>query len=292
MKPLLIRNTLLPLLLALLVLLYSGCQRRKPALSHMKEGKPAIVSLAPSLTEMMFAIGAGNQLVGRTDACDWPLAAKTVPVVGSFGRPSLEILASIHPDMVIDVDLADNESAKKISALGLRHETISCLVPDDIPRALRKLGRLTGHVSAADSLALSIEKGLDSYKKEAETNSRKRSVYLEIWDDPLWTGGKRSYTSALVAYAGGRNIGDAVDKDYFETSSEWVIRQNPDVIACMYMSKTASATAGLRGRSGWERLDAVKHARVYERFDNNIFLRPGPRVLEAVRQLHETILRN
>ncbi len=291
MKLFLPRQSLHALVLALIMLVHSGCGWNREGTPKRLGGKPAIVSLAPSLTEMMFAIGAGEQLVGRTNACDWPPEARRVPVVGSFGSPSLEILASIHPDLVIDVDLADKESAKKISSLGIRHETIPCLIPADIPIALRKLGQLTGHQSAADSLALTIEKSLASYKQEAATLRVKRAVYLEIWDDPLWTGGKRSYTSALLSYAGGRNIGDAVDKDYFETSAEWVITQNPDIIACMYMSKPSSASGGVASRPGWANIAAVRHGRVYERFDNNIFLRPGPRVLEAVRQLHETILR-
>ena len=88
---------------------------------------------------MIFAIGAGDQLVGRTNACDWPAAAAKIPVIGAFGRPSLELLASIHPDLVIDVDLADKGTGKKITALGMRRETFSCKTPDDIPVVLRKL---------------------------------------------------------------------------------------------------------------------------------------------------------
>ncbi|NTW11194.1 MAG: ABC transporter substrate-binding protein, partial [Chlorobiaceae bacterium] len=108
-------------------------------------GKRTVVSLAPSLTEMMFAIGAGDQLVGRTSACDWPKEAAKVPVAGAFGRPSLEVLAALHPDLVIDVDLEEQHAGEKITAMGIRKETIRCRTPDDIPSALRLLGKLTGH---------------------------------------------------------------------------------------------------------------------------------------------------
>jgi iron complex transport system substrate-binding protein len=276
-------------LLLLLLLGLTGCSSQQEKKHSSTSSKPRIVSLAPSITEMLFAIGAGDQLVGRTSACDWPAAVAKVPVTGAFGRPSLELLAAIHPDLVIDVDMAEEESGKKISALGIQRATIACKKPDDIPSALTKLGHLTGHIREADSLARTITDGLTLFKTKAEQQQQKSRVYLEIWDDPLWTGGKGSYTSALIGYAGGQNIGDVVDKDYFEISPEWVIKQNPDVIACMYMSKTSSAKGEVMKRPGWQHITAVQHRRVYERFDNNIFLRPGPRVLEGIEQLYRAI---
>ncbi len=275
--------------LFLLLLLASGCTQQPIRDTKKAKAQPRIVSLAPSLTEMIFAIGAGDQLVGRTSACDWPAAAARVPVIGSFGQPSLELLASLHPDLVIDVDLADEETGKKISALGIQRETVSCKSPDDIPAVLKKLGKLTGHTREADSLALSISNGLASFKQKAQNLKKKKTVYLEIWNDPFWTGGKGSYTSALIAYAGGQNIGDVVQKDYFEISQEWVIKKSPEVIACMYMAKESTAADNVLNRPGWGTITAVKNHQIYDRFDNNLFLRPGPRVLEGIDQLYRKI---
>ncbi|MFZ4525245.1 MAG: cobalamin-binding protein [Chlorobium sp.] len=275
--------------LFLLLLLASGCTQQQIRHTKKATAKPRIVSLAPSLTEMIFAIGAGDQLVGRTTACDWPAAAARVPVIGAFGQPSLELLASIHPDLVIDVDLADEETGKKISALGITRETVSCKSPDDIPVVLKKLGKLTGHTREADSLALTISNGLASFKQKAQNLKKKKTVYLEIWNDPFWTGGNGSYTSSLIACAGGQNIGDVVQKDYFEISQEWVIKKNPDVIACMYMAKESTAADNVLNRPGWSSIAAVKNHQVYDRFDNSLFLRPGPRVLEGIEQLSRTI---
>ncbi|NTW55638.1 MAG: cobalamin-binding protein [Chlorobiaceae bacterium] len=276
-----------------LLLFLFGCNKVRPAgdTGHSAglQGKPTVVSLAPSITEMMYAIGAGKQLVGRTSACDWPREASSVPVAGAFGRPSLEVLAAIHPDLVIDVDMADKETAEKIKSLGIRLETITCRQPDDIPHALRTLGSLTGHEAEAGKLAADIEKGLAEYRKAALSGKARKKVYLEIWDDPLWTGGKGSYTSSLIAYSGAENIGDTVDKEYFEVSEEWIISKNPDIIACMYMSKASSAVEKLAARQGWSTIRAVKDGRVYDHFDNNIFLRPGPRVLEGIRQMRRII---
>lgn len=278
--------------IALLFLSFCGCsQRHKEAATPSNSSHPRIVSLAPSLTEMLFAIGAGEQVVGRTSACDWPAEARKVTVVGGFGRPSLEMLASLSPDLVVDVDLAEEQAEKKITALNISRERIRCSSPDDIPPALRKLGRLTGHTKKADSLATVIANGLEKYRQENARNSRKTSVYLEIWDDPLWTGGKNSFTSSLISCAGGYNIGDAVRMEYFQVSPEWVIKSNPEVIACMYMSRETPAGDKVKNRPGWSGISAVKNGKVYDRFDNNLYLRPGPRILEGIAGMKALIER-
>ncbi|UWX58392.1 cobalamin-binding protein [Chlorobaculum sp. MV4-Y] len=289
-------NRLTPLfiLLALCLQTLAGCSKPQTTDKVEKAAKvpQRIVSLAPSLTEMLYAIGAGPQLVGRTSACDWPAEAEKVPVAGSFGRPSLEVLASMNPDLVLDVDLADEQAAKKMAEMHLRREHIRCQDPEELPAALRKLGALTGHVRQADSLASVIEKGLAEYRKEAATKTHKPSIYLEIWNDPLWTGGRNSFVSRLISYAGGRNIGDAVEKEYFEVSPEWVIRENPDVIACMYMANQTPAADNVKKRPGWQGISAVRNNRVYDQFDNRLYLRPGPRILEGIAGMKKLIESN
>ncbi|RXK88367.1 cobalamin-binding protein [Chlorobaculum sp. 24CR] len=289
-------NRLTPLFILLALCLYAlaGCSRQPaPAPTTptpaAAETPQRIVSLAPSLTEMLYAIGAGDQLVGRTSACDWPAEAEKVPVVGSFGRPSLEVLASMTPDLVLDVDLADEQAAKKMAEMHLRREHIRCQDPEELPQALRKLGALTGHARQADSLASVIEQGLANYRTEAAAKTRKPSMYLEIWNDPLWTGGNKSFVSRLIGYAGGRNIGDAVEKEYFEVSPEWVIRENPEIIACMYMANETPAADNLKKRPGWQGISAVRNNRVYDKFDNRLYLRPGPRILEGIAGMKKLI---
>ncbi len=276
-------------LLLLFVLVHAGCSSNSDQNRSAADAKPSIVSLAPSITEMVYAIGAGDQLIGRTSACDYPGSALEVQIVGAFGRPSLEMLTSLQPDIVLDADLADEQMGSRIKELGIRRQRLTINTPDDIPDALRTIGRVTGNTERADSLASAIENGLQVLRAKASEKKSRPKVYLEIWDDPLWTGGSRSYTSALIGYAGGFNIGDSVAKEYFEISPEWVITENPDIIACMYMSRNSSVTQKVMARPGWEHISAVRNAKVYDRFDNSIFLRPGPRVLEGIAQLREII---
>jgi len=289
-------NRLTPFLIfiALCLQTLAGCSRQPApvATAPATTAPKRIVSLAPSLTEMLYAIGAGPQLVGRTSACDWPEEAKKVPVVGSFGRPSLEVLASKNPDLVLEVDLADKQMAKKMDEMHIRHEHVRCQDPEEIPATLRKLGALTGHVRQADSLASVIEKGLAEYRKESAAKTRRASIYLEIWNDPLWTGGRNSFVSRLIGLAGGRNIGDEVAKEYFEVTPEWVIRNNPEIIACMYMANETPAAGVVKQRPGWQGISAVRTSRVYDQFDNRLYLRPGPRILEGIAGMKKLIESN
>ena len=277
------------LFILLFVSLFGCTETENKQIAQPKSDKPKIISLAPSITEMIYAIGAEKQLIGRTSACDWPKGVEKIQVVGAFGKPSLEVLASLSPDLVIDTDLADENMGSKIIELGFHRERLAISVPGDIPPALRRLGKLTGNPEKADSLALVIEDSLKQFLNLADSLTSSPNVYLEIWDDPLWTGGRNSYVSALIAYAGGKNIGDSVQKEYFEVSPEWVIQQNPDIILCMYMSRQEDVIEKVVSRPGWEHINAITLGNIHDNFDNSIFLRPGPRVLEGVEQLRHIL---
>ncbi len=266
-----------------------------------------VVSLAPSLTEIICALGAGEQLVGRTSACDYPPELlNSVPVIGGFGAPSLDLLLQIQPSLVLTMDLEDETLAKAIDQLGLRRERIRCATIDDIPSAIRRVGELLQRQAAAETLAGNIQVHLAALRQEArqrqaadQTGPR---VFIELWGSPLTTAGKNSFVSDLVYLAGGHNIGaEVTQKDYFTVSSEWVIARNPEVIVCLYMSGNQDAPAEqafrgggedwarLQARTGWAGIAAVRQRRIYGGLDNNIILRPGPRILEGVAIMNRCI---
>ena len=164
-----------------------------------------VVSLAPSLTEIMVAIGATNELVGRSSACKYPAAVTNVSVAGDFGIPALEPLALLKPSLVLTVDLAEKNSAEAIGRLGIRHVSIPCRSLDDIANAIRTIGKLVHREPVADKLADDFSARLATLRKQAP--AQKHRVFLEVWNDPLVTAGKRSFLTELVALAGGDNIG-------------------------------------------------------------------------------------
>jgi len=276
------------ILAAAVLLPGAGCAPERGAAGRADAGGPRVVSLAPSLTEIVCAIGAADALVGRTSSCNYPadVVART-PVVGGFGKPSLEALLRVRPTVVIDVDLDDESQVQAMAEIDIRRLRIPCRRLDDIPAAIRAVGELAGRPADAERLAAEIAGGVAARRLAVASvpAAEKPLVYVEIWCDPIMTAGRDSFVSELVALAGGVNLGDEVDKDYYPVSPEWVLSRDPAVIACLYMSRDGSARSLVMNRSGWQALRAVREGRVCADLNPDVILRPGPRVLEGVEEL-------
>jgi iron complex transport system substrate-binding protein len=265
-------------------LLFQGC-RRSDEVAVPVSSEIRIVSLAPSITEAVCAVGAGHLLVGRTSACNYPPdELANVPIIGGFGVPSLELLAKARPTLVLETALADESIGAQLDAMGLERKRIRCHSLDDIPTMLRTIGVLTGCEINAEVLASELTKELHRLKA-LPRNADSPKVYAEIWHDPMTTIGKRTFLSDLIALAGGQSVGDDAGKDYYQISPEHVISTNPDVVLCLYMGKNEGASDAVKNRPGWQHINAVRHDAVYDSLSNDILLRPGPRVLEGVAQL-------
>lgn len=272
--------------LLIAALVCGACSDRAP---RVPRGKPRIVSLAPNLTEILFAVGAGELVVGRTDACDFPPAAAAVPVVGGFGRPSLELLLQAEPTLVLDVDLSDESIGRKIDAIGLERVRVPCRSLRDIPEAMVAIGKLAGREHRAAELADAFRERVQALRAQAPPPEERSSVYVEIWHDPLMTAGGSSFVSELVELAGGRNIVGGEIRDYFQISPEWVVARNPDVILCLFMAEDIAPRELVSNRESWQSVTAVRRNAVYDGFDGDLLLRPGPRTLEGVEELRVAI---
>ncbi|MBT7700923.1 MAG: ABC transporter substrate-binding protein [Verrucomicrobia bacterium] len=299
------------ILITIVVGLMAVACRPPPA---VPDGGPLrIVSLAPSLTESLCAIGAGDLLVGRTSACNYPPSVvDQVPIIGGFGHPSLELLVNAHPTLVLDIDLSDESVAAQIAALGIPRHRIACDALDDIAPMLRELGQLTGHTQQANALATKIDSAIQEARtgasdlrlpsiarraKEGPPTADLRpppppphpSVYAEVWHDPLTTIGSHTFLADLIELAGGRIIAASVKKPYFQISPEQVVAENPDVILCLYMGPSSGAAKRVARRPGWQHITAVQHDCVFGGLDNDILLRPGPRLLEGLEAMRACI---
>ena len=273
------------------LVLLAGC-RPTPGPTPVPSGRVRVASLAPSVTEIVCAIGAADLLVGRTTACDYPpdVVAK-VPVIGGFGAPSLERLLAIRPDIVLYPDLADASIGPKLDRAGLRHARIACTRLNDIPAAIRTVGGHLHREKPANLLADELTRQIGAARASAATGQCPRVLVL-IWNDPLTAAGRNSFLSEVVALAGGRNVGDDIARDYFQVSGEWVLTRNPDVVLCFFMANGGSVRQSVMQLPGWTRVKAVETGRVYDGFDNNLILRPGPRVMEGVRAIRACLARD
>ncbi|MCL1922081.1 MAG: helical backbone metal receptor, partial [Kiritimatiellaeota bacterium] len=253
-------------------------------------GALRLVSTAPNLTEIVFAIGAGGCLVGRTDVCDYPPEAAQVPAVGGFASPWLEPLLATRPTHVLECAMEDAALRKHLGALGIPLVHIPCSRLDDIPDAILQLGKLTDNVPLATVFAHTIRAAL---KGNATSNAVRPSVFLLLAPESPITAGADTFVSELLELAGGGNAAvGAGGTGYFHASLEWLLTRDPDIILCLFDTRDGDPAARFASRTGWQSLRAVREGRVKTVADLDTVLRPGPRVLQGLAQLRECLGEN
>lgn len=240
---------------------------------------PRIVSLIPSLTEDLFAIGAGSQVVGVSQFTDYPAAAATLPQVSSFSSIDVEKVLSLHPDVVVGIT-SQSGLVADVRRLGLRTVLMSDDSFDDIFRDLATLGRLSGRAREAASLSAKLRKRTAALVRSIDV-ARHPRVFVVLGVAPIFTVGERSYIAHLIGLAGGRNAAEGLHDAYARYSAEAVVAAAPDLIV-------TDARTGLRaalGQAPWNALRAVREHRVYVLDDADILERPGPRYNDGLAWL-------
>jgi iron complex transport system substrate-binding protein len=238
------------------------------------------VSLVPSVTEIVYAIGAQDKLVGVATPCDYPPGID-LPVVGDFSFPNLERIAALKPDLVFVAGIEQEHLWSKLMELGLRPVVIT---PEDLQgiyKSIIKVGKLLDRSSEADSLVRTLEQEFEEVREIVPAQTR--TVFVEISDNPLMTCGKGSFLNELVSLTGAANVAGDIDKPYPVVSSEFVVQANPDVIVVTHPGGKPSE------RLGWEKICAVREQAVHSNIDPNLILRPGPRVIQGIRELKKRI---
>jgi ABC-type Fe3+-hydroxamate transport system substrate-binding protein len=240
-----------------------------------------IVSLLPSFTEILFAIGAGDRLVGRTTWCDYPPAALAVPSVGDGMPPSVEAVAARRPDLVVLYRSGPNvTAAEQLERLGIRTVLLDLNRLEELGPAARRLGALTGRGAAADSLA----RVMDSLVSEPPPPSTRSLVFI-VWDNPPIVIGAGSYLDRLAALAGARNLFHDVGSPSAQVSIETIAARDPDFVAILSDSAVPPRYAA---RPEWRVVRAVRDAR-FLFLPGQLFGRPGPRAAEAIRELRRRL---
>ena len=250
-------------------------------------GKPErIVSLAPSKTEMLFALGLGEYIVGVSEYCDYPAAALDKPKAGSFSQPNIEQIVALDPHLIVAVPLQEEELAR-LMELDLPVLVLSPATVEEIYDALRLLGEATGVVENAHLLVEQMQTSIGEVNdKVAELSQGERKrVYYEVYADPLMSVGRPSVIHELIQAAGGDNIFADVDTDYPKISGEAVVDRDPEVIIFPNFHGTEGYLADeIYSRPGWNAITALKQDQVVG-IDPSIVSRAGPRVVEAVEEL-------
>lgn len=252
------------------------------------ERTPArIVSLAPNLTEILFALGLEERVAGVTIFCDWPAGAREKPKVGGFVNPSLEAVTALDPDLVLaTADGNRRQDVLSLEALGLVVFVVDTRSFDDIEESILVVGRLTGREGKAEEIAGSMRRRRRRLRNVI--GDRKRpSVFIALDRNPLVTAGEGTFVDELVRLAGGRNIVSSSPVKYPVYSMEQLLAADPDVIVA-----ATGRTAGSRREAvqrwkelpGGSGLGAVRGGRVYEVGEGDFF-RPGPRIIDSLERM-------
>lgn len=242
-----------------------------------------IVSLIPSATETIVALGAIDRLVARSEF-DVDPALAHLPSVGEGLTPSLEQLTALRPDLV--VAWPDNPSRSVIGRLeefGVRVYSPEVQTLADVRRTSRELGAMLGLEDAADSLVAAMDAGLDDVRN-AVAGLEQPNVFYVVWYDPPTTTGSGTYVNELIEIAGGHNVFADAPGLWPQVSMEEIIRRQPDIVLLSHTEDTPVDMEQLSETVGWRELRAIREGSVVT-VDANLYNRPGPRVAEAARRL-------
>ena len=246
-----------------------------------------VVSLIPSGTETLVAVGAAGQLVGRT-RYDTAAAVRALPSVGGGLDPSPEVLLALRPDLV--VTWASDRASRavgQLEAAGVPTFAISTRDTADVFRNAERLAVLTGHDSAGRALAAGLRAELAAVAA-ATRGAAAPTVLFVVWPDPPRTAGPDTFIMQLVGVAGGRAAFPDLAQDWPQLSMEEVLRRQPDVVLLPVGESRASAADRIAASPAWRGLRAVREGRI-ALIEADLANRPGPNIARAARAMHDSL---
>jgi len=247
-----------------------------------------VVSLSPSSTETLYALGLDNLLIGDTDYCDYPPDAMKKPKVGGATNPSIEEIAALRPDLVLVTKLNRMETVQQLERLGIPSYATDPHNVDEIRTSVHRLADVLGNAKAGQALDNELQQE-ESRLRQRLGNITPNRVLFVVWTDPLISVGKNTFIADALSRAGAVSVVDSW-QDWPQISLEEMVRLQPEflVFASGHSETVSRDMDALARRPGWDSLDAIKHRRFAVISD--AINRPAPRLLSAVedlaRQLH------
>ena len=259
---------------------------------ELNEKPERIISMAPSMTEMLYSLGLGDRVVGVSNYADYPKAAKQNQKIGSVTDPNVEKIVSLKPDLVLAASINKLEYVEKLRSLDIKVAGFSPSTIEETITTMNKVGKLTGEEYLAKELTKKMNNQLTEIEeivtKKLEENERP-DVFYEIWHDPLTTAGEGTFIDDLINTAGGRNLGALAEGSWPQFNMETLLVENPEVYISSQHSEAHTFTKeGLKERPNYSALNAVKNDRVHF-IAQNLVTRPSPRIILGLKELVKTI---
>lgn len=249
-----------------------------------------IISLAPNVTEILFAIGAGDRVVGVTRYCTYPPEARKRPRVAGYTDVNVERIVALSPDLVVASRGNPKTTLARLSRQGLNVLAIGPRTVEEVVDSIALVGRATDTERQATHVCREMERTLASVRKAVADIPRRRRVYFGRLSAPFNTAGPTSFLGGCIALAGGENIATGVSQPWFVMSVESILANDPEIIIQGFHAEGNDAQdrhkliARLRADRVWSKITAVREGRVYT-IDEDTVHRPGPRIAGAVAEM-------
>jgi iron complex transport system substrate-binding protein len=247
-----------------------------------------IVSVAPNVTEILFALGLEDRLVGVSNYCQYPPEAKKIEKIGGYINPSLEKIVALRPDLVVGIAEGDLRTfVDKLAGLKVPVYIANPRDALEVLTSIRKIGEVTFAPEPARRIVRSMEEKIRSIRDKVQ--GRRRPRVLHILDfNPLISAGKGTFVDDLIRLGGGRNVAEAATGKYPRFSMEEVLVQDPEVILLASMKSGDPLVKQRRWWERWKTISAVKQGRVYV-LDSDLIHRPSPRMAEGLEKVAKAI---
>lgn len=277
-------------LLFIAIVLFTGCTKKVSVASDGTARR--VVALSPAAGEILFAVGAGEQVVAVSEFTDYPPEAAALPQVGGFdGKTlSMESILSFKPDLVYMSDVMHNFMIPQLEEYGIKYYLSKADSVEGVMKEILDIGELTGHKDKAKEVVEGMKGDFDKLnQRKNQLNQLTKdgaNVYWEVWNSPYMSAGSSSFINDVIKSAGGKNIFDDLQDAYPIVSEEAIIKRSPDVI--LLPASSGVSVEQVCARKGWEEISAVVNKRIFI-VDDNVYTRPGPRITDVVLEISEML---
>jgi len=235
-----------------------------------------IISLAPSNTEILFALGLGDEVVAVTMYCDYPAEALDKEKVGDYYGPDIEKIIALQPDLILATDFHRFDLIPALEQQGFAVFAVAPQTLDDVLESIQKIGEITGREAEASQLVNGMRSKIEEIEEQTKELEQKPSVLYMTWHDPMWTVGRNTWIDELINMAGGMNIFSENFEGGAMVQIEWVVLLDPEIIITSEWSYDWALNATELAST-----NASQTGRIYT-FDDDLAQRPGPRLIQGL----------
>lgn len=242
-----------------------------------------IVSLAPSSTEILFALGLGDKVIGVTDVCDYPEEALAIEKMGGFQGVNVEKIVAANPDLIIADSLTTKEVVEQLESFGFPVLAIRAVSVEEMLQHIELIGRAANVKAKAEEVIAGLRGRVEAISQRVKDipDDERPLVFYEVWYDALMSVGPNTFIHDVIELAGGKSVTADATTDWPVVDLEVLLAKNPEVVI---LGHTGQTPEQVKARVNWQTVDAVKNNQVYT-INPDLFSRPGPRLVDALEEV-------